>query len=146
METAESAVPSAQQTANRKKDDREGPNAVSPLAALTHDRPEALLYKVYKRYISRPSAAAQYSEFLSTIVPIPHSSTLQATLPAFWCSFLLQVFDSGGNVHKPIWVIALLALGIAMVGCGDNGTNSTNVNGNWSASLTDSQNGAPTYT
>src|SRR5712691_317626 len=75
-----------------------------------------------------------------------HSSTLQATLPAFWCSLLLQVFDSGGNVHKPIWVIALLALGIAMVGCGDNGTNSTNVNGNWSASLTDSQNGAPTYT
>lgn len=73
METAESAVPSAQQTANRKKDDREGPNAVSPLAALTHDRPEALLYRVYKRYISRPSAAAQYSEFLSTIVPIPIS-------------------------------------------------------------------------
>src|SRR5712691_5572217 len=72
METAESAVPAAQQTAH-KKDDREGPNAVSPLAALTHDRPEALLYRVYKRYISRPSTAAQYSEFLSTIAPIPIS-------------------------------------------------------------------------
>src|SRR6266851_5494506 len=74
-----------------------------------------------------------------------HSSTMQATLPAFWCSLLLQVFDSGGNVHKPIWVIVLLALGMTMVGCSSgNGSNSTNVNGTWSASLTDSQN-APTY-
>src|SRR5260370_19413727 len=71
-----------------------------------------------------------------------HSSTMQATLPAFWCSLLLQVFDSGGNVHKPIWVIVLLALGMTMVGCSSsgNGSNSTNVNGTWSASLTDSQN------
>ncbi|SRR5229473_5916458 len=54
METAESAVPSAQQTANRKKDDREDPNAVSPLAALTHDRPEALLYRVYSATLADP--------------------------------------------------------------------------------------------
>jgi len=33
-----------------------------------------------------------------------------------------------------------------MVGCGsNNGPNSTNVNGNWSASLTNSQNGPPIY-
>src|SRR5260370_11599678 len=66
-----------------------------------------------------------------------HSSTMQATLSAFWCSFLLQVFDSGGNVHKPIWVIVLLALGMTMVRCSSgNGSNSTNVNGNSIAILT----------
>jgi len=52
-------------------------------------------------------------------------------------------------VHKSIgmiFLLALLATGIAMVGCGsNNGSNSTNVNGNWSASLTNSQNGPPIY-
>jgi len=49
-------------------------------------------------------------------------------------------------VHKPIWVIVLLTLGISMVGCSSgNGSNSTNVNGTWSASLTDSQSGQTTY-
>src|SRR6267154_3705364 len=72
--------------------------------------------------------------------------SLQATLQRLWCSLLLQVFDSGGNVHKPIWMIVLLALGMTMVGCSSsgNGSNSTNVNGTWSASLTDSQN-APSF-
>ena len=71
--------------------------------------------------------------------------SLQATLQRLWGSLVLQVFDSGGNVHKPIWVIVLLALGMTMVGCGsNNGSSSTNVNGNWSASLTDSQN-TPTF-
>ncbi|MHB8215579.1 MAG: hypothetical protein ACYDDS_05815 [Candidatus Sulfotelmatobacter sp.] len=45
-----------------------------------------------------------------------------------------------------IMLLALLATGIAMVGCGsNNGSNSTNVNGNWSASLTNAQNGPPIY-
>ena len=49
-------------------------------------------------------------------------------------------------MHKPIWVIVLLTLGISMVGCSSgNGSNSTNVNGTWSASLTDSQSGQTTY-
>ena len=49
-------------------------------------------------------------------------------------------------MHKPIWMIVLLALGMTMVGCSSsgNGSNSTNVNGTWSASLTDSQN-APAF-
>jgi hypothetical protein len=50
-------------------------------------------------------------------------------------------------VHKPIGMIALLALGIAMVGCSsNNGSSSTNVNGNWSATFTDSQNAPVIYT
>src|SRR6267154_2062970 len=72
--------------------------------------------------------------------------SLQATLQRLWGSLVLQVFDSGGNVHKPIWVIVLLALGMTMVGCSsNNGSSSTNVNGNWSASLTDSQSGPVVY-
>jgi len=46
-------------------------------------------------------------------------------------------------VHKPMWAIVLLALAITMAGCSNNnGSSSTNVNGNWSATLTDSQSGA----
>ena len=49
-------------------------------------------------------------------------------------------------MHKTIGMIALLALGIAMAGCSsNNGSSSTNVNGNWSATLTDSQNGPTIY-
>jgi hypothetical protein len=60
-------------------------------------------------------------------------------------SCVATIRDSGGNVHKPIWVIVFLAMEIAMVGCGDNGPSSTNINGNWSASLTDSQSGPVVY-
>ena len=46
-------------------------------------------------------------------------------------------------MHKPMWAIVLLALAITMAGCSNNnGSSSTNVNGNWSATLTDSQSGA----
>ena len=49
-------------------------------------------------------------------------------------------------MYKTIGMIVLLALGIATVGCSsNNGSSSTNVNGNWSATLTDSQNGPPIY-
>jgi len=48
-------------------------------------------------------------------------------------------------VHKTIRLIVLLALGLAMVGCGI-GSNSTNVNGNWSASLVTTPGGQPVYT
>lgn len=50
-------------------------------------------------------------------------------------------------MHKSIGIIILLAVGIAMVGCSssNNGSNSTNVNGNWSASLTSTPTGPTIY-
>jgi hypothetical protein len=49
-------------------------------------------------------------------------------------------------VYKPMGIVVLLLLGVSMVGCGSsNGSNNTNVNGNWSASLTDSQSGPTVY-
>jgi hypothetical protein len=48
-------------------------------------------------------------------------------------------------VHKSIGVIALLAATIAAVGCSTSNSNSTSVNGNWSASLTNSQSGQTNY-
>jgi hypothetical protein len=48
-------------------------------------------------------------------------------------------------VHKSIQVIVFLLLGLA-AGCGsNNGSNSTNINGNWSASLTSTAGGTPLY-
>jgi hypothetical protein len=49
-------------------------------------------------------------------------------------------------VHKPVGMIALLALAIVAAGCGsNNGSNSTNVNGNWSASLMNASDGTTAY-
>ena len=48
-------------------------------------------------------------------------------------------------MHKSIGVFVLIALGLAMVGCGSNGSNSTNINGNWSASMTSSPSGPTIY-
>ena len=48
-------------------------------------------------------------------------------------------------MHKPIRMIAILALGLVMVGCGNSASNSTNINGNWSASLTGTSGGATIY-
>ena len=48
-------------------------------------------------------------------------------------------------MHKSIRMIAVLALGLVMVGCGNSGSNSTNINGNWSASLTGTSGGATIY-
>jgi hypothetical protein len=48
-------------------------------------------------------------------------------------------------VYKPIRMITILALGLVMVGCGNSASNSTNINGNWSASLTGTSGGATIY-
>ena len=48
-------------------------------------------------------------------------------------------------MHKSIGIIALLTLVIAMGGCSSNNGSSANINGNWSASLTDSQSGPVIY-
>src|SRR5579863_8879241 len=69
----------------------------------------------------------------------------QATLGRSWGSLMLEPFEPGGYVHKSIGVFVLIALGLAMVGCGSNGSNSTNINGNWSASMTSSPSGPTIY-
>ncbi|HZZ16089.1 MAG TPA: hypothetical protein VFE08_09035 [Candidatus Sulfotelmatobacter sp.] len=48
-------------------------------------------------------------------------------------------------MHKSIGVLVLLAATIAVVGCSTSNSNSTSVNGNWSASLTNSQSGQTNY-
>ncbi len=48
-------------------------------------------------------------------------------------------------MHRSIGVFLLIAMGLAMVGCGSNGSNSTNINGNWSASMSTSQGGPTIY-
>ena len=48
-------------------------------------------------------------------------------------------------MHKPIWTIVLLTLVIATVGCSSNNGSNTNINGNWSATFTDSQNAPAIY-
>ena len=47
-------------------------------------------------------------------------------------------------MYKPVWMIALLALGLTMIGCGGGGSSSANVNGNWTATLM-SSGGQPVY-
>ena len=48
-------------------------------------------------------------------------------------------------MYKPIGIMLLLAgLGVAMLGCGGS-SSSTNINGNWSASLTNSPTGPTIY-
>jgi hypothetical protein len=42
-------------------------------------------------------------------------------------------------------MVALLALGLTMVGCGGGGSSSANVNGNWSASLMTTPEGPTVY-
>jgi hypothetical protein len=51
--------------------------------------------------------------------------------------------NSGGDVHKSIGIMVLLILGLAMLGCGSS--SSTNINGNWSASLQNSPSGPTIY-
>jgi hypothetical protein len=48
-------------------------------------------------------------------------------------------------VHKPVWMIVILALGLTMLGCGSGSSSTTNINGNWSASLISTQGGQPVY-
>ena len=48
-------------------------------------------------------------------------------------------------MHKPVWMIVILALGLTMAGCGSSGSNSTNINGNWSASLMSTPGGPPVF-
>jgi len=48
-------------------------------------------------------------------------------------------------VHKPTAVIAVLALVVAMAGCGSNNGSNTNVNGNWSATLLNSSDGSSAF-
>jgi hypothetical protein len=59
---------------------------------------------------------------------------------------LLQAFNLGGNVHKLVTTFVVMALAIAMTGCSSSSNGSTNINGNWSASLTNSPTGSPIYT
>lgn len=47
-------------------------------------------------------------------------------------------------MRKSIGIVVLLTLGLVMLGCGSS--SSTNINGNWSASLTSTQGGTPLYT
>ena len=42
-------------------------------------------------------------------------------------------------------MIVILALGLTMAGCGSSGSNSTNINGNWSASLISTSGGPPVF-
>jgi hypothetical protein len=48
-------------------------------------------------------------------------------------------------VHKSIGMIVLLLVGLMMVGCSSSGSNSGNINGNWSASLSSTPTGPPIY-
>jgi hypothetical protein len=48
-------------------------------------------------------------------------------------------------VRKSIGMTVLLTLGLAMLGCGSTSNSSTNINGNWSASLADSPTGPTIY-
>lgn len=48
------------------------------------------------------------------------------------------------NVYKLVRMVALLALGLTMAGCG-GGSSSANVNGNWSATLMSTSGGQPVY-
>ncbi len=57
---------------------------------------------------------------------------------------MLQIFRREGDVYKSIGIMLLLALGLAMPGCGSS-SGSTNINGNWSASLTNSPTGPTIY-
>jgi hypothetical protein len=59
-------------------------------------------------------------------------------------SLVVQTFNSGGDVRKSIGIMILLTLGLAMLGCGSSNS-STNINGNWSASLTNSPSGPTIY-
>src|SRR5260370_2471950 len=57
---------------------------------------------------------------------------------------MVQIFRREGDVYKSIGIMLLLALGLAMPGCGSS-SGSTNINGNWSASLTNSPTGPTIY-
>jgi hypothetical protein len=47
---------------------------------------------------------------------------------------------------KKLAVALLLAAGLVLVGCGSNNSNSSNINGNWSAVLTNSSDGSQAFT
>lgn len=87
--------------------------------------------------------ARQYSGFRRTRAT-PGSGRFQATPGRIWGSFVCATSNSGGHVHKLIGAFVVLVLGLAMLGCG-NGSSSTNINGNWSASLTGSPTGPTIY-
>ena len=48
-------------------------------------------------------------------------------------------------MHKPVWMIATVALVLTLVGCGGGGSNATTINGNWSASLISTSGGQPLF-
>jgi hypothetical protein len=49
-------------------------------------------------------------------------------------------------VHKPVWMIVTLALVLTLVGCGSGGgSNTTTIDGNWSASLISTSGGQPLF-
>ena len=47
---------------------------------------------------------------------------------------------------KNLAVALLLAAGLVLVGCGSNNSNSSNINGNWTAVLTNSSDGSQAFT
>jgi hypothetical protein len=47
---------------------------------------------------------------------------------------------------KKLAVALLLAAGLVLVGCGSNNSNSSNINGNWTAVLTNSSDGSQAFT
>jgi hypothetical protein len=118
--------------------------------ALTHDRLKSCKHRVAFA-LSLNNTVKSVDE--QTPRTSPEAAALAGNHNATFVFLILGFFGflrvlrrpPGGNVYKPFWTIGLLLLGLIMAGCGSgSGSNSGNINGNWKASLTNTD-GTPAY-